>query len=1095
MSEQDPQPGHAQSPESVGPLPPKLLRVQPHRGLPRQRLLQRMRESLAQSSVWISAGPGSGKTLLASSYVDACRRPCLWYRIDNRDRDPATFFHYLRRLALAVAPGEARRLPNLTPEYLAGLDVYARNFFESFFALVEAGSVLVFDDLQYLGEESITSALLAAGLEQTPQSLQIILASRELPGPPFARLLANESLRVIQNAELALDADEAQLIARQHGRSLRPERVDDILRQTQGWAAGFTLMVDQAATEGGAARLAIGHIFDYFSAEVLTGIAPDTLDLLLQSAWLPRMPRGLVDRLCQNAEAGRKVAGLWRRNYFTNRSGGPDPVYEYHPLFRDCLLRHARQHWPRERLDTVRRRAALLLIEEGQTEDALELLVALEEWSRLSELLQVHVPALLAEGRGQFVLSLLEAVPGAEVEGRPWLLYWKAACLMPLDIVLARNALERAARQFRALKDGEGELLACAAIMDSYFHQRGDFHPLDRWIRRMEALLARYPQSLDEPGIGARVTCAMFSAFMARQPGNPAFRQWIARAERLMLDPREELQRLSLATHLVAYYTWWSGDSPRASTIVRDIDPCRNGASATPLSQIVWCAASAIHHWASLDFAACIQTAQRGLELSADSGIHLWDFLLLALCSWGAIFSDDERSAGAYLERMADTLRAEQHLDVSHYHFQHFVLAHRRGDPAAMLLHADATWHHAHDAGDPWAEGLGLVARARAMAAHGDWPSATQLLGRAQARVKGDAGSTIVYACLLARAEWTFDVANPDAGLPELRKLMQFARRKNIIFSNWERDEVMAELCVRALEHGIETDFVRHLVSRRRLVPREPPQHLDNWPWQLDIDTFGHFEVRVDGAPLRFSGKSQKRPLALLKAIIALGGRDVPETRLSDALWPDAEGDTAQQSLATTLHRLRQLVGTDAIQRRDGFLGLDVARCRVDLWACERHLDSVESLLSNDGAVARIPPNDTPPEGETSQDPRVALQALHSALALYRGPFLDGEAYVDWALPARERVRHRVLRQILAVADALQRNGDDALAIGCYERGLEIDELAEECYRGLLHCHVRSGHRAAGLRVYRRCVGALRRGLGIEPSGDVEDLRRALDRL
>ena len=226
-----------------------------------------------------------------------------------------------------------------------------------------------------------------------------------------------------------------------------------------------------------------------------------------------------------------------------------------------------------------------------------------------------------------------------------------------------------------------------------------------------------------------------------------------------------------------------------------------------------------------------------------------------------------------------------------------------------MTVHANATWQYANNAGDPWAEGLGLVAQARAGAANDDMPAATRLLAEAETRVKGDAGSIIAYAVLLARAELAFDADHPDAGLPELRKLMQFAQRKDIIYSNWERDEVMAELCVRALEHDIETDFVRRLVRLRHLVPRQPPLHLHNWPWPLDIDTFGHFEVRVDGTALQFAGKSQKRPLSLLKTLIALGGQDVAEARLADALWPDAEGDAAQQALATTLHRLRGLIG------------------------------------------------------------------------------------------------------------------------------------------------------------------------------------------
>src|SRR5690606_18222644 len=90
------------------------------------------------------------------------------------------------------------------------------------------------------------------------------------------------------------------------------------------------------------------------------------------------------------------------------------------------------------------------------------------------------------------------------------------------------------------------------------------------------------------------------------------------------------------------------------------------------------------------------------------------------------------------------------------------------------------------------------------------------------------------------------------------------------------------------------------------------------------------------GTPIQFAGKLQKKPLELLRALIALGGREVPESRLADLLWPDAEGDAGAQALATTLFRLRKLTGEQAIRRQDNRLTLDPAVCWVDCWAFER---------------------------------------------------------------------------------------------------------------------------------------------------------------
>lgn len=1025
--------------------------------------------------VWIGAGPGSGKTVLASTLVESCKHPCLWYRTDSRDRYPATFFHYLRRGALQVDSEKASALPHLTPEYLAGFDTYARNFFERFFACFEPGSVLVFDNCQELGEDSVPAALLAAGLEQVPDALDVILISRGMPCTAFARLLASESLSVMDDTALALDADEARRIAHlRFGNAIGPERIEAIHRQTRGWAAGFTLLLEQTRTQGAMPETASAHLFEYFNAEVLSDLDPATLDTLLQSAWLPRAPAHLLNILCDDDRAVERVAALCLRNYFISETGGDEPVYEYHPLFRDCLLQRARTRWPARRLDGVRQRAATLMIAEGQPEDALDLLLDLGDWQQVAGLIETHAPTWFAAGRSQVVESALATMPASEVAVRPWLLHWQATCRLPFDLTQARELFARAEQGFQAKGDSTGQLLACTAVLESYFHERGDFHPLDAWMEKIHDLLATNPRVLENPILEARLTAAMFSSFMARQPGNPDFTHWITRAEQLVMHARDDLLKLGLATHLVAYYAWWAGDTVRAGAIVDAIEPARKDAGRHPLQHIVWSGAAAIKCWSSLDFTGCIESAQRGLQIAADSGIHLWDFLLLAQCTWGAIFAGNETQAETLLERMAAALQPGRYLDASHYHFQRFILALRGGDTVAMNVQSRATLQCALSAGDPWAEGLGLVACARAHAANGDVDAARRLLREAETRVDGEAGNTITYAVLLARAELAFDATDPAAGLGDLRRLMQFACCRNIIYSNWARDAVMAELCVRALEHGIETDFVRRLIGLRRLVPREPPLHLDNWPWPLDIDTLGHFEVRVTGTPLRFEGKSQKRPLALLKALIALGGHDVPEARLADALWPTAEGDAALQALATTLHRLRQLIGADCVQRKEGFLGLDAARCRVDVWTFKRHLGVAEKAL--------------PENAET------ALQALQQALVLYRGAFLGGDEQAPWALQTREQLRNRLLRDLVRAADALHEQGDVAGAIDCYERGLQLDALTEECYRGLMRCHLDSGHFAAGLMVHQRCTEALQRGLGVSPSADTESLRRALER-
>ena len=146
------------------------------------------------------------------------------------------------------------------------------------------------------------------------------------------------------------------------------------------------------------------------------------------------------------------------------------------------------------------------------------------------------------------------------------------------------------------------------------------------------------------------------------------------------------------------------------------------------------------------------------------------------------------------------------------------------------------------------------------------------------------------------------------------------------------RPASLLRLCLKALENDIEVEYVRGLIRRWSLVPETPPLHIGNWPWPLRIHTLGGFQLMLNEVPVTLTGKV-KKPLELLKVLIALGGRGVSQERLSDALWPDADADLAKRSFDTTLHRLRKLLGNERmLQLQAGRLSIDPRYCWVDTW-------------------------------------------------------------------------------------------------------------------------------------------------------------------
>jgi DNA-binding SARP family transcriptional activator len=275
----------------------------------------------------------------------------------------------------------------------------------------------------------------------------------------------------------------------------------------------------------------------------------------------------------------------------------------------------------------------------------------------------------------------------------------------------------------------------------------------------------------------------------------------------------------------------------------------------------------------------------------------------------------------------------------------------------------------------------------------------------------------------------------------------------------------MMRLFTTALEHGIEVEYVQGLIRKRKLAPTPEVLHLEHWPWPIKIRTLGAFRLEKDGEPVRFPGKVQRRPLDLLKITIALGGREVDTRRIIDGLWPEAEGDAAEDAFASALRRLRLLLGDPAaLALQDDKLSLDPQRVWVDAWALEHLLERKDAAPADFAQV----------------------------LALYRGAFLEKESGAAWAWPLRERLRNRFLRELARHGQLLMRDKHCEEAIRLFERGLEADDLAEELYCNLMRCYQALGRRAEALGVYERCRKLLSSRLGVTPSPETEALRHAL---
>lgn len=1029
----------------------------------RERLLQVLADPRRSVCTWLEGPPGSGKTVLLASFVNAAARDCLWYQVDPEDADPAAFFACMLAAARrALGDDAASRLPPPTPDALVGLAGYARRFFAQLFDLAPNLTV-VMDDYHEAPLECPLHEILHVAIEQAPAEALIAVASRSRPPPQLARLRISGVVQTVDWSHLELTADEVAGMAALHGMALEPLQVEHWRDRCGGWAVGLRLLLrpDAAPDLRIAATGPQTLLFDYLGQEVFCKLAPADQSLLLRLAFLPRMLASVVGDLESPAAAERALTMLVRRNLFTMVSDEDAASYSFHPLFREFLLHRARLVLPKDELIQIALRAADALQARGLTEDAVQVLVEVEAWPQLARLVLHEAPACLALGRTHTLEQWLRALPASMVEQDPWLLYWLGASCAQRDPTSARGNMERAFDLFNARQDKTGTLLAWAGVVDCIFYMYVDLTQFDPWIAGLDAMDDGNP-SFPSPIVEAKVSLSMFVALAFRQPQHPRFDAWRSRLAACAEATPDPMFRLMAQLYLLTSQIW-SGDLNGAGVALQELKRESATRRSTPLVELVGHLSEATLALYTGEVERCFDAIENGLATAEGSGIRIWDKVLLGQGAALALSHGQVERGRAFAgRRAASSARTGDYEERSFYHAIEAWACWLDSKQAEALAHARLGIDFAQRMGLPHFGAISALTMSVVCFECGDQDAGLQRVA---------AGREIGLLTRNPMLQWMADLLEAYMRLRQgkpandlIARCMAVGRQHGYRhFFFWPR-RVVAVVCLEALALGIELEYVHELIEKGRLPPPEAAR-ADQWSWPVKVYTLGRFVVLVHGVPLRFEGKAQRAPLNLLKAIIAHGGHDVSEARVIDDLWPEAEGDAGEQALATTLSRLRKLVGAATVRRQAGHLSLDDAQCWVDCHALQHWVLDPPKAAS----------------GTTYGDIK----------RLYQGDFLRSEGDAPWMLPLRERLHMALVKTICARGEDALANRQADLAVEFFELGLTIDDLVEAFHAGLMRCHLQSGQPSLAAAAYQRCRRTLWNHLGVEPSEATRRLEMA----
>lgn len=1037
----------------------KLSRPRLHAPVVRERLFALLDEKREHPVVWIVGPPGSGKTTLAASYVEEAGVPAIWYQIDPGDSDPATFFYYLKQGVERIATRKVRPLPLLSPEYLSDLQGFSSRFLRASFAQIPEDAMLIFDNYHEIAPDSMLHGAFATALAEIPPSVNLLVLSRTDPPSTLASSVIAQTIALVSWGELRLAPEETEVFALARGIN-DPRMLRSLHQQSGGWIAGLTLMLERLHSGMSLDKLnstgGLDTVFDYFAGLIFDQGTEEFRDILMRTAFLPRVSAALAETVTGKPDAIRSLEDLYRRHLFTDRNVGEEITYQYHALFKAFLKNRATAAFPIDQRRAILYNAGLASEAADQWEEAFFLFTEGEQWVAAQDLVIKRAPMLIALGRSQTLQEWVKALPEQIVLAAPWLRYWLGRSQMFVDPRAAREMLNEVYLCFEERGDESGQLQCATAVLESLYFYYREFRLMDPWIVRITYLLGRdvvHPT----PEYELWIHSMLLMAVTYRDPENTILNKSLLRVKQLLSNSSDPDLIVSVATVLHTY-AYSVIDIATEQLAIRTARPLLGSPDLTAGRAAFYLVHEGYTHYVHGRYAQACSCYDEADAIAIHHGL---EGTALTSAIWRAL---SQRRAGLLSEAEETIRRAEAFPDGSRFpdaplEFVKACIEFERGNHGSAMSAILRSQAICEAGGSHIGVMLVGIVSANIMIGAGDFMRAAELLQRARQNILGPVTEHYLGAIVLNEA-WL------------AHRRTEFGRRDELLLEALRRanDErvkeryrwytnALSELLPIAMVRRLEADVACNLARELNIVPE--PRDVEQWPWPIKVYTLGGFELLIDGAKTGYTRKAPKKVLALLQAMIAFGARDVPDQKLIDVLWLDSAGDAARRSLAATVHRLRKLLAHgDAIRQVGGKFTLDSRCCWVDSIVFEEMLDR---------AAGR--------EEESS-----------SAIRLYRGPFLSQEDDAPCLVPTRERLRARFMHAVGKVGASLEKEGAHEKAIEVYWNGIEADNLVEPFYQGLMRCYDKLDRRSEAASAYRRLRQTLSVILGVAPSSETQRL-------
>jgi len=1033
----------------------------------RDRVFDELKLKISHSVIWVDGDAGSGKTTLINSFLESEKMNHWWYKASTSDNNLNAFLFRFSQSLHYYLPTLSKTIKTLSLPFQIDIKTVFKSLFNELHQNAPLPLYLVLDDFHFVTNSDFHEILvdIVTGFESS--GIHIIIIGRHIPPEEYSRLRALQKFYRMNKSLLFWQKDEViPLISILSDSSVANDMGELFFDITEGWVAGIILLIETLKEKPGEledfSKIDRRYLFEYLSSEVFSKMSEVTQRVLMKASFFNEVNVKRDKKIFQESKLKPILEDLCNKNYFTNSQDDDKNIYTFHPLFKSFLQKKANVYLTEIEILMLKKNIANVLLKTGRVKQAIDIYIQISDWETAENCIAGHAEKLITEGKSHLILGWIEAFGSAYVLKHNGLKFWVATAYLPNDHNKSYELFQDVYSSFQFDKDKEGEFRAICGIFESILFSNNFCHRLTPWINLVTQNYreGHKPNRLETR---ARLAADMHTAMVFSQPSHPDIDVWAKKVCYLMKILKitfNDDHRVLVGANLYYHYMW-RGQKSKASNILEATKVDTSKRLSNPVSQGAWYLMASLDSWMFGDAQKAKTLADTGIAVANESGILFWKNLLLAQKAYACLVRMELGEAEEILHLLA--IRADLHSQVasSIYFDLHAQLNYLQGNLDTALEYHHLCMVEAVKLDMPFATLGYRLSLAEIYIARKDYDHAKEVLNITLKESEKLRSDLYRYRGYLLLTHLSLEQSNIISAKRSITIALNLAEKRGYDSHPWWNEKNISLLYEFALNENINTDYIISCIKKRKLNKYFNFIEYDNWDWPVKIYTFGECRIIINGKKLVLTGKSQRKPLALLKAIISLGAWKINQSSLAEKVWPDSDGTESMRSLKVTVHRLRKILGTETILIKDGYIGLNTDQVWIDVNLGNYYAKKISNHSKN------------------QKKKSFYVQRL---IQLYKGKFYENDQDEAWCFHYSTVVHEKIIYCLLQYVTMLKNEKKYEESLMVLNKVGQLDLLKETIYKNKIDLLILLNRKSEAISVYNECRNILSKVLHVMPS-------------